>query len=177
MKLYCIRHTKVDVPAGICYGQSDVGLAESYPTERIAVLQQIPSVIFDRVYSSPLSRCRTLAHDLFPEYEITYDDRLRELHFGNWELQHWDDISQTDEAKAWFDDFVQVRCPGGESFMDQIERTQSFLNDLKAKSVDQVLVVSHGGILRSLDCLLCGTEPLDAFRKKLAYGDLVQFNL
>ncbi|WP_321289494.1 alpha-ribazole phosphatase family protein [uncultured Sunxiuqinia sp.] len=177
MKLYCIRHTKVDVPPGICYGQSDVGLAESYPTEQIAVLQQIPSVIFDRVYSSPLSRCRMLADDLFPEYEITCDDRLKELNFGNWELHQWEEISQTDEAKAWFDDFVHVRCPRGEAFIEQIERAESFIIDLLEQPHDHVLLVTHGGILRSLDCLLNEVEPLDSFKRQFGYGQLVIFSL
>lgn len=33
MKLYLVRHTRVDVPSGICYGQTDVPLADSFETE------------------------------------------------------------------------------------------------------------------------------------------------
>ena len=177
MKLICIRHTSVAVPKGICYGQSDVGLAESYPVERMKISNQLPEHSIDRIFCSPLSRCQTLAKDLFPEYEIVLDDRLKELNFGQWEMQTWDSISQTEEAKSWFNDFVAVTCPGGESFNDQINRTADFLDELKQLNFTSVVVVAHGGILRSIHCLIKGTTPLDAFKSKVDYGEIVLFDL
>ncbi len=177
MKLTVIRHTRVDVPAGICYGQSDVPLAVSYPEELKQVKACIDGEDFDVVFCSLLSRCRQLANDLFPGENIQFDDRLMELDFGQWEMQPWNDISETPEAKAWFDDFVEVRCPGGESFREQINRTASFLEDLKEKPYNAIAVVAHGGILRALDCLLNGTVPRDAFRNQVDYGEVVPFTL
>ncbi|WP_159521337.1 alpha-ribazole phosphatase [Sunxiuqinia indica] len=177
MNIHGIRHTKVDVPQGICYGQSDVGLASSYPEELALVKRLVDKQSFDAIFSSPLQRCRTLAQDLFPGDEIRYDDRLKELHFGDWELQRWDAISQTAEAKAWFNDFVQVKCPRGEAFVDQIERANAFLDELRQEALEHVVLVTHGGILRALDCLLGGTAPLNAFQKRVDYGELVHFNL
>ena len=177
MKLICIRHTKVAVPAGICYGQTDVPLAQSYPAEQLAVLQQLPEGKFDAVFSSPLQRCRLLARDLFAANEIILDDRLKELNFGDWENRSWDEISQTSKAKAWFEDFVSVECPNGEAFTDLMNRTAAFLDELRLKDYARVAIVTHGGILRSLDCLLKGTAPLDAFQTKFDFGQVVSFNL
>lgn len=61
MRLVLIRHTSVAVPRGICYGQTDVPLADSFPDEATMVKQRLSRYHFDCVYSSPLSRCVKLA--------------------------------------------------------------------------------------------------------------------
>ena len=66
MKIYAIRHTSVNVQPGICYGQTDVGVATSFDDEQRRVTQELEQVSFDTVWSSPLLRCRTLAESVFP---------------------------------------------------------------------------------------------------------------
>ena len=56
MKITLIRHTRVAVETGICYGWSDVGVAPSFETEASRVKENISNERFDIVYSSPLSR-------------------------------------------------------------------------------------------------------------------------
>ena len=177
MKITAIRHTRVAVPAGVCYGQSDVPLAKTYDEELAAVKTQTDWYQYDAVYCSPLSRCRRLAEDVFPRETIVFDDRLMELNFGSWEMQTWNDIDDSPEAHAWFADFVSVRTPNGESFQDQINRTKEFLDELRKLPFQRVSIVAHGGILRAMDCLLNGTSPLDAFQNKVDYGQLLEFEL
>lgn len=177
MKLYCIRHTKVDVPLGICYGQSDVGLADSYPEEMKLASLQLKGLKFDQIYSSPLNRCKTLAEDLFPNENLFFDDRLKELNFGDWEMKHWDEISKTEEAKQWFENFVNLRSPNGESFIDQVKRASEFLTDLEDEEYSSVILVVHGGIIRAINCLLNDIEPIDAFKTKVDYGEIMSFEL
>ena len=59
MKITLIRHTRVAVETGICYGWSDVGVAPSFETEASRVKENISNEQFDIVYSSPLSRGHT----------------------------------------------------------------------------------------------------------------------
>jgi alpha-ribazole phosphatase len=42
MNVVLIRHTRIAVPAGLCYGHADVPLAESFPTEAAAVVAHLP---------------------------------------------------------------------------------------------------------------------------------------
>ncbi|MGQ7870187.1 alpha-ribazole phosphatase [Sunxiuqinia sp. sy24] len=177
MKLIAIRHTRVAVPPGICYGQTDVPLANSYSEELEHVKTTLAGQAFDAVYCSPLTRCQTLAMDLFPTEDIRFDKRLVELNFGMWEMQDWDTISKMAEAQKWFDDFVEVRCAGGESFLDQINRTMFFLEELAQKPYRQAAMVTHGGILRALNCLLNATAPIDAFQTNVEYGQVLTFDL
>ena len=43
MKITLIRHTRVAVETGICYGWSDVGVAPSFETEASRVKENIPT--------------------------------------------------------------------------------------------------------------------------------------
>ena len=88
MKVYLIRHTAVDVPAGYAYGQTDVPLKDTFQEEAEQVKNTIQKISFDKVFTSPLSRCTKLAHYCgFDQAEK--DNQLLELNFGEWEMKSW----------------------------------------------------------------------------------------
>ena len=61
MEIYLVRHTSVDVPAGYAYGQTDVPLRHSFEDEAEVVKETLSAHTFDKVWSSPLTRCVRLA--------------------------------------------------------------------------------------------------------------------
>src|SRR5687767_6241834 len=101
MEIYLIRHTTPDVPKGTCYGQADIGTVHTFTDEAARIRQHLPEG-FARVYSSPLKRCRQLAEHLFPRHPIRLDDRLKEIHCGEWELRPWDAIER-EPLRRWMD--------------------------------------------------------------------------
>ena len=177
MKLYAIRHTRVDVKTGICYGKTDVGLAAGYLEHFKLVRKRLPDDLSLKIYSSPLSRCLKLARYLFPGAPIITDKRLTELDFGNWEMQSWDTISQLPLAAKWFNDYVNTRCPGGESFSDQLLRTGKFLDELLQIDSTNSIVITHGGNIRAMRCLIDHLPAEEAFRHPVEYGECFCFNL
>ena len=52
-----MRHTAVDVPQGVCYGQTDVPLKPTFETEATKRQPILQGLSFDKVYTSPLTRC------------------------------------------------------------------------------------------------------------------------
>ncbi|MEM7799909.1 MAG: histidine phosphatase family protein, partial [Chloroflexota bacterium] len=58
MKLIIVRHTEVGVEPGICYGCSDVPLADTFEEEAATVLAKLErySRSWTKIYSSPLTR-------------------------------------------------------------------------------------------------------------------------
>jgi len=177
MQLTLIRHTSVDVPKGICYGITDVPLAPTFRSELESIQRNLTDKTFDAVFASPLSRCKKLANELFPERHILIDQRLIELDFGDWEMQSWDTIFESSEGKTWFADYAHFRCPGGESFADLMQRGKAFLDDLKQTNFRRVVVFTHAGIIRALMCLLQHKTPEEAFQTPLSYGQIINFNL
>lgn len=146
MKLVFIRHTSVKVPKGICYGDTDVELASTFPIEAQAVKDKLRAYRFETTYCSPLSRCVRLAEFCgFPD--AIKDNRLKEINFGDWEMKSYDDITDP-ILQDWFEDYIKVRPPKGESVLDQKKRLEEFVTDIKSHySESPIGIFTHGGIL------------------------------
>ena len=154
MKLICIRHTKVAVPAGTCYGQTDVAVASSYPEELKDLAERMKGVRAGQVFSSPLRRCSRLASDLFPGQPVRPDERLKELNFGLWEGKSWDDIFRSDAGKFWMDHYLTTPCPKGESYPEFRLRVTSFLEMIRSMEPGYIVLVTHGGVIRQVKSIL-----------------------
>ena len=174
---YLIRHTEVAVGRAICYGNSDVELTDTYPAQRDRLLTVLPAAPPDAVFSSPLNRCRQLAEDLAERTrrgDIVYDDRLREYHFGDWEMLPWADIPR-DALDAWMADFVNLAPHNGDSFQSVYDRVETFWRErvlpLSDADVPQTAyIVAHGGVIRALLCLFLELPLSNAYRLHLDYG-------
>ena len=82
MEVILIRHTSVDVPPGMCYGQTDVPLKPTFEAEAAVTAENLKAYLpFDHVYTSPLTRCVRLAtYCGYPDAER--DKRIMEINFG-----------------------------------------------------------------------------------------------
>lgn len=188
MKVILIRHTQVGVDRGICYGASDIPLAETFEGEAETVLEKVASFRqegWTRVYSSPLSRCSLLADKVGDSPII--DPRLKEYDFGDWELMPWREI-KGDAADAWFKDFTTTKSPNGEAFIDLYHRAASFWDEviLPQRSISdslsrderyRIAIVTHAGPIRALLSHLVGL-PLDkAFNVSIDKGGCVELTV
>ena len=169
MKLYLVRHTRVDMPPNVCYGQTDVELAETYPQEADAVAEKLSDIRFEKAYSSPMSRCVKLAAQLNNPFQI--DDRLKELNFGDFENQSWNTIFELEAGEKWFADYLNEACPNGESYNDLLNRVRRFIEDLPETN-SNILVVTHAGVVRAFRVLLKNWSVKKAFEKPIAYGQI-----
>src|SRR5690606_13915835 len=61
MKLHLLRHTRLSIDSGICYGQTDVDIAPSFLDELQSIRAKLADMRFDSIYTSPLQRCHKLA--------------------------------------------------------------------------------------------------------------------
>ncbi|HLP17944.1 MAG TPA: alpha-ribazole phosphatase family protein [Bacteroidota bacterium] len=147
MEILLIRHTTPDVPAGTCYGQSDLDVAASFNAETEAIRRRLPEG-YVRVVSSPLRRCRKLAAALFPGAHIEFVDALKEIDCGEWEMKKWDELAEA-ESRAWAADFVHRQFPGGENYLQLSARVVAEFERIVARGEDTV-IVAHGGVIRSV---------------------------
>ncbi|WP_138429333.1 alpha-ribazole phosphatase [Fodinibius saliphilus] len=169
MDIYLIRHTTPDIEEGICYGQKDIGLAVDYANEVNILKRKLPKGYHNfTTYSSSLERCKKLADELATKEPIT-DDRLMELNFGDWEGRKWDNISQN-ELGEWMENFVEVVCPGGESYRQLHNRVEAWWKEQLEGKDDQLLVITHGGVIRCLLSLVLGIPLGNSFQLTIDYG-------
>jgi alpha-ribazole phosphatase len=174
--IYLIRHTTPAIGKGICYGQTDLDVTESFMEEAATIRQYLPPG-FSTVHSSPLLRCSRLAEHLFPGHAIKLQPDLMEIHCGEWEMRAWDELPK-EEIEPWMKDFVQIRIPGGESYQDLHQRvTKSFLA-IQGDAGEQdgsVAIVAHGGVIRSILSYITGTALIDSFKVfSLHYGCVIR---
>ncbi|MBQ4821750.1 alpha-ribazole phosphatase [Aquimarina sp. MMG016] len=171
MEIHLVRHTTPDIKKGICYGQSNLGVTDSFQSEVEKIHQQIPINKIDKIYSSPLQRCKRLAETF--NHQIIFDDRLKELNFGDWELKPWDDINQK-EIDPWMKDFVNVQVPNGESYVMLQQRVMEFYKSLYHSSTEKIVIVTHAGPMRALIASLQEIELKDSFSIKIGYGEVIK---
>lgn len=174
MKIYIIRHTSVDVPFGTCYGQTDVPLKSTFEEEAAAVKKELEGISFDKVYASPLTRCRKLV-----EYcgysNVTFDDRLKEINLGDWEMKLFTEIDDP-KLKEWYADYLHTRPTNGESFMDQLKRVSDFLDEIRKESYGTVAVFAHGGVQICGEMYTGDIKEGEEFEVH-PYGSIVVLNL
>ncbi len=176
MKLVFIRHSSVAVPKGVCYGQSDVGLASTFPEEAERTKSRLAAYSFDAIYSSPLSRCTRLAAYCGYGNDARLDPRLMEMDFGEWEMKRFDEITDP-RLQLWFDDYLNVPATGGESSMQQRTRLMDFISDLQKTDARTVAIFTHGGIvIHALACLR-GLSDAEAFASQPTYGEVVEMEI
>lgn len=170
LELYFIRHPTVKLNKGICYGQSDVEIADTFENEVELIKKKIPFYSEMVFYSSPLKRCLLLAKRLSKTRPII-DKRLLELNFGDWELKRWDLINQS-QLKAWTDDFIVKSCPNGESYIDLYTRTTEFFNELIKKDHESVVIITHSGVIRAIISYILQIPLKHSFSIQIDYRGL-----
>lgn len=175
MELYLVRHTSVKVPADCFYGRTDVEVADTFAAEAADVRKRLEGVSFDRVFTSPLSRAVKLA--TFCGYpEAVRDDRLLETNYGEWELKPFSN-EDNPLLQEWYKDWVNVRPPGGESYMDQYYRVAGFLDEIKHSGLKTVAAFSHGGVLMCA-AVYAGLYTIGTLRNfKCGYGTILKLEL
>ena len=176
MEVILVRHTSVDVPTGTCYGQTNVPLRSTFEEEAMIVASTLQGYApFDRVYTSPLSRCTRLA--TFCGYaDAQRDKRLLEMNFGEWEMQRYEEIEDP-QLQAWYADWKQVSATGGESFVQQYERVVQFLSELKEKPYSKVAIFSHGGVLTCAKMYAEELSAEEAFASPTPYGGIINLTI
>ncbi|MGE5490334.1 MAG: alpha-ribazole phosphatase family protein [Actinomycetota bacterium] len=168
MILHLVRHPQPVVPANTCYGRLDVP-AEGVEAAAERLRSLLPAGL--PVWTSPLVRCRLLAERLHPAPAI--DERLAEMHFGDWEGRTWDDIGPA-ALDAWAADVGGFAPPGGESALALQARALEFVAEL---AVAEAVLVTHAGVMRMLLAHWLGLEAADWTRLNFGYGAVTSVEL
>lgn len=165
MKLWLLRHARVVLPPGLCYGASDVSADEALTAEAaLAIAPLLPAGLPVRV--SDLCRAQQLHRALRahrPDLgEAVTDSRIREMDFGSWEQTAWDAVPRT-AFDTWMDDFALHRFGGAENVHELMTRVADALDETRAAvgQGGEALWITHAGVIRSASYLAQhGRQPL-----------------
>lgn len=157
MKLYVIRHGLTELnKKRVLNGQIDEPLSpEGFEQARIAVTF-IPEEV-KYIYTSSMLRTRQTAEVINEKLKLplSAQDELREIHMGSIAGHAWDTLESGQELKSKHRSVqFDYRSLGGESADEVKARLIAFLMEINEKHQDgEVLLVTHGGIIRILHLL------------------------
>ncbi len=156
-KLILLRHGKTE-SSGKYIGTTNIGLAE----EGITQVEKLAPILVkenpDEIISSPMLRCRETVKLLQSDLNVSYDDALREIDFGEWEGLNFDEVSLNypELIQEWALGKMDFCFPGGECLRDFNSRLERVRKSLLHRDVDTLLVVTHGGVIRHMICSILG---------------------
>jgi broad specificity phosphatase PhoE len=110
---------------------------------------------------------------------IKIDPDLREVDFGFWEGKTFDQIriSDPEAVNRWADFDSAFSFPGGEQLEDFLIRMQRAAASLASCPEDNVLAVTHAGVIRALLCHFLGLHPRQYVLFNVDYASLTILDL
>ena len=118
------------------------------------------------VISSDLSRAVATADALAAgRPRLPHDPRLREIHFGDWELLQAGEVEDQAAIRAFWDEPGDRAPPGGESWHALAARVDAAADALR--HLPAVIVVAHFGVILTQVQRGLGIGALEAFGHRI----------
>lgn len=160
-KIYLIRHGATDGNArGEYIGVTDLALSLSGVAALTNLKEKIDYPKVDKVYTSPLLRCRQTANVLYPDYAAESVDNLMEYNFGEFEGKTALQLESNPDFYKWTSGQVSSP-PGGEDSTEFAKRIclgfHEVVEDMMANGIYKAAVIMHGGAIMTL--LSCCALP------------------
>ena len=161
MNIYIVRHGETDSNKYKKYfgGRIDVPLNDEGIAGAEKVKLELSNITFDKVYSSPLQRAYKTA-SIITNDEITIDERLIERSNGTLEGM----LKSSVPNDIDFNSPYETRY-GIENIIIFRKRINDFFNDLKEKDYENVLVVTHAGVIMYATCYFEGLPKNNNYGK------------
>ncbi len=181
--VYLIRHGESEYNAKkIIQGHIDTNLSPKGFVQARLVGEYLQKFNIQKIISSDLRRAyqtATVIGDIL-DIQPEIDERIREMHFGEWEGRTYEHIYQNNlqDFQNWLKNPVACPLPSQEDVEEFIKRLNSFLKDLKNMEEENIAVVAHGGSIQGIICLECdlGIENIWGLMHNNTGISLIQIN-
>ncbi len=161
-----VRHAPVTVDGGCIYGQADLPCDTSDTITFAALAAMLPKTAV--WVTSNLMRTRQTADAILqagspsalrPEFEIV--PAFAEQHLGSWQgMERAHFLADRGFAGSYWFAPAEERAPGGESFIDLVERVRPEIARLTAAHpARDIIAVAHGGTIRAALSLALDIAP------------------
>lgn len=134
------------------------------------------------IVSSPLLRCREFAEKLSGKLALplSFDERLKEVGFGEWEGQTGEMLRQQDEQilSRFHQDPIKHRPQGAEpldSFNQRVD--QALQETIEQHRGRHILIIAHAGVIRSALSLTLGLPIGNMYRLTIANASLSRIEI
>lgn len=162
------------------FGHGDIGLSAVGVAQAEWVARRLQREDIACVYSSDLPRAQQTAEIIVRQrlqpLTVRYSADWREISFGDWEGLVYEQIAEKyPQDLEFFNDPLHYSPTNGETFADLLQRVQSAFVELTrtvSTETGDLLLISHGGVLRALLCYLLRIPYEQQWRLKIAHGSI-----
>lgn len=161
-RLQLIRHGMTEANTdGRYVGVTDIPLSSEGIKDLYEKAEKYHYPPVQKVYTSPLKRCKQTA-DILHHDAYTVDlGLLAEMDFGDFENKTPEQLADDPAYKKWLEGGLDNPAPNGESARDVINRCYEALNiiisDMMYEGFTSAAVVTHSGLI--MDMLTCFGLP------------------
>ncbi|MDA7980735.1 MAG: histidine phosphatase family protein, partial [Pirellulales bacterium] len=152
-------------------GSTDSPLSKSGKQDAEQLTLHLAKQRFDRIWYSPMLRAKqTLAGLGNVAGERCALSDLREIDFGHWEGQTYEELQQNvpHEIERWNREGEGFSFPGGEAIASFHQRIDHVARHIADDDSESLLIVTHGGVIRHLVCRLLGLPISQSFSFKVS---------
>ncbi len=173
-----LRHGETEF--GQCYlGKTDPPLSETGWLQMQNALKLKAPADYDAVYSSPLVRCRNFAMQWCADVSLIIEPRIEEYDFGDWDGKTAAEIyiNAPDALARFWEDPTQYPPPNGELLPLFFARVQAFIAELQQSGYTKVLLITHGGVIKALQCITEAKPPSEMASLNVPHGKIQTFRI
>ena len=176
MKIYFVRHSEVIEEYQGCYnGHIDIPLSKKGREDAKELARELSHIKFDKAFCSDLLRARETIEPFELECEVIYTERLREKSWGRHEGMRFEEIIQEGLEYKSFEQWINDL--DGESLESYAERLLEYFNNiLLEQEAENILVVTHAGVIKMLIALIEGMSLDKTFAISLPYSGSVVYD-
>lgn len=174
MKVYIVRHGQVPHNALGQYNKTDEDLNELGIKQAKELRDKIKNMNFDIIISSPLNRTKHTTEIInINNKKVIYDDRIRERSCGDLSGKP---LEVTNREEYWnYNTTIQYGT--SENIKLFFERIYNFLDELKSKDYETVLIVAHSGVSKAFNGYFNGIQDGKFLNRGLKNCEIKEYTL
>lgn len=174
MKVYKVRHGQVPHNALNRYNTNDEDLTDLGIKQAEELRDKIKDINFDIIISSPLNRAKHTAEIInINNKKNIYDDRIIERSCGDLSGKP---LEVTNREEYWNYN-TKIKYGTSEDIKLFFEIVYNFLDELKTKDYESVLIVAHSGVSKAFNGYFEGIQDGKFLNRGLKNCEIKEYEL
>ena len=174
MKVYIVRHGEVLHNALKIYNNENEDLNDNGVKQAEMLKSKIKDLEFDIIISSPLIRAKHTAEIInLKNKDILIDNRLEERNPGDLSGQP---LEVTNREEYW-NYYTKIQYGTSENIQDFFRRIYEFLDELKQKDYESILIVAHSGVSKAFSGYFEGIQDGKFLNRGLKNCEIKMYEL
>lgn len=174
MRLVLVRHGETTNNFFRLYNTETEDLNDTGIKQAKSLKNKIKKIDYDIVISSPLLRTRHTTNIINTKNrQVIFDDRIKERNHGRLSGIPLDSIDRTE----YWNYYSSNRYGESESVQELFNRVFDFIDELKHKEYNSVLIVTHSGVSKAFSAYFEGIKDGKFLNRGLKNCEIKEYDI